>query len=202
MRQAIRWTTVVAAAAVLAGCGGAATPKPHPDPKVAVATHVRTAQAYLAGGRNVEALDELRAAMKIEPENAGLPNFAGQIFLLTGRYPEAEAELKRALTLDPQLADAHNNLGVLYDRMGRPTEAEEEFKKAVSFFDQDARYQYFLGLSRLQQKTKAKQSAAFYDFEQGARLEAANRPHRTVVNASLERVQGELRQTLNGFRQK
>ena len=72
----------------------------------------------------------------------------------------------------------------------------------MSYFDQDARYQYFLGLARYQQQTKAKREAARYDFTQGARLEAANRPHAYQVNASLERLQGQLRQVLDRYREK
>ena len=81
-------------------------------------------------------------------------------------------------------------------------EAEAQFRKALLYFNQDARYFYFLGMSQLAQKGNLKRDAANFAFEQGARLEAANRPGLTDVNASLERVQGSLRAYVDSFRQK
>jgi hypothetical protein len=75
--------------------------------------------------------------------------------------------------------------------------AEKEFVEAVAQNGQDARYFYFLGLSRLAQ---GKRSDALADFEQGARLEDRNRPPPAAVNAELERIQGPDRRTLNGVR--
>jgi hypothetical protein len=102
----------------------------------------------------------------------------------------------------PLLAERHFGKGLEAFWQRRYPEAEKEFKKAVSYYDQDARYQYYLGLARYQQPTKAKRDAARYDFQQGARLEAANRPHAYQVNASLERLQGSLRQVLDRYREK
>jgi tetratricopeptide (TPR) repeat protein len=85
---------------------------------------------------------------------------------------------------------------------GQYAAAEDEFGKAVAQYDQDARYQYYLGLSRLLQDTKAKRQQARHNFETGARLEAENRPGPRVVNASLERLQGQLRYFLDEYRQK
>ncbi len=76
--------------------------------------------------------------------------------------------------------------------------AEKEFSKAIENFEQDARYFYFLGLSRLAQgKLGAKE-----DFEQGARLEIDNRPGPGAVNAALERIQGVPRKTINEVRER
>jgi hypothetical protein len=102
----------------------------------------------------------------------------------------------------PLLAERHFGQGLEAFWQRRYPEAEAHFKKAVSYYDQDARYQYFLGLARWQQRTKAKRAAAEYDFAQGARLEAASRPHAYQVNASLERLQGQLRQVLDRYREK
>jgi tetratricopeptide (TPR) repeat protein len=131
-------------------------------------------------------------------------------------YPgKAPAELRDLVTSHPAfqqpdvrsqpsafLAEKHYGLGLARYWDGKYPQAEEEFKKAVAFYGDDARYRYFLGLARLAQRTRRKREAAAFDFEQAARLEAENRPGTAVVNASLERIQGRLRQYLDRFRDK
>ena len=67
--------------------------------------------------------------------------------------------------------------------------AELEFKKAVTFFNEDARYYYFLGMSLYLQGKKKAGEAEFYVGE-GVKLEIARKTTSQVINASLERVQG------------
>ena len=87
------------------------------------------------------------------------------------------------------------------DLAGRKLTAAQ-FTQAVRWYNQDARYQYFLGLSQLAQKTNVKRDAAIFSFEQGARIEAKQPMRVGEINASLERIQGELRQVLNSHRYK
>ncbi len=103
---------------------------------------------------------------------------------------------------DQRQAERHFGKGLDAYWAGRYPLAEEQFRQAVINYDQDARYQYFLGLARYAQDTKAKREAAVQAWREGARLEAARRPHTIYVNASMERVQGEVRQILNNYRQK
>jgi TolA-binding protein len=106
---------------------------------------------------------------------------------------------------DPILAERHFGEGYHLYWAKKYPEAEAQFKKAVALFDKDARYQYFLGLAQYQQKTKAKRDAAYFSWEQGARLEtkAATNPFAVrEINAALERVQGNERQLLNSYRYK
>jgi hypothetical protein len=67
----------------------------------------------------------------------------------------------------------------------------------VTAFNQDARYFFYLGLTRL---ALNKPGDAEADFEQGGRLEAQGQPGRSAVSAALERIQGSPRKTLNRFR--
>lgn len=76
-------------------------------------------------------------------------------------------------------------------------EAERELLEAVRYNDQDARYLYYLGLSRLLQ---GKRETALEDFRLGAMLEQQQRPSPAAIAGSLERVQGPIRQTLNKYR--
>ncbi|MCI0457131.1 MAG: hypothetical protein L0Z62_09145 [Gemmataceae bacterium] len=103
---------------------------------------------------------------------------------------------------NPQLAERHFGKGLELYWARQFAGAEKEFVQAINYFDQDARYQYFLGLARWQQNTKKKREAAAWDFEVAARLEAQRRPHTYHINASLERVQGPVRQVLSDFREK
>ena len=107
--------------------------------------------------------------------------------------------LKRPTLLtvaDPLEAEKHYAAGLQWWNDREYDQAEKEFFTAVEHDGQDARYYYYLGLSRLLQGDRN----AFEDFEQGARLERQNRPARAAVSAALERVQGEPRDRLNAIR--
>ena len=80
--------------------------------------------------------------------------------------------------------------------------AETQFTKAIGSFHDDARYHYYRGLSRYLQGTTQKRKQAHADFLQGVQLEKTHHPGITEVNASLERIQGELRTMLNGYRER
>ncbi|HZT81139.1 MAG TPA: tetratricopeptide repeat protein, partial [Gemmataceae bacterium] len=99
---------------------------------------------------------------------------------------------------NPLLAEQHWGAGLRAYYARRWADAEREFGEAIANDSQDARYFYFLGLSRLQQGRRAD---AIADFEEGYRLEELGKPSRTAVNASLERVQGPMRRTLDRYRE-
>ena len=101
---------------------------------------------------------------------------------------------------NPLLADKHfgNGLHLFWEH--QYAQAEAQFKQAMDYFNQDARYAYFLGLAQLAQNTKLKRDQAYFSFEQGARLEAQGRPSIGEINTSLERVQGPIRLLLNDYR--
>lgn len=98
---------------------------------------------------------------------------------------------------DPLRAEKSFAAGLKSYYAGRFPQAEEDFLQAVRYHDQDARYLYFLGLSRLAQ---GKRSYAQEDFRVGGQLERLNRPAPAAVSASLERVQGPTREALNRYR--
>lgn len=103
---------------------------------------------------------------------------------------------------NPYLAEQHYGQGMHHYWSSEFQEAEKHFEQAISLFDRDARYQYFLGLARLMQKTKKKRADAYFALEKGAQLEAGNPRAFAEVNASLERIQGPLREYLEEFRRK
>ncbi len=97
---------------------------------------------------------------------------------------------------NPGEADIQYGRGLRYYFSRDYRQAEQHFKAATEYFSQDARFFYFLGLSRLKQgKVEAAE-----DFEVGAKLERQNMPHSQAVSIALERVQGRERKVLNEAR--
>jgi hypothetical protein len=87
--------------------------------------------------------------------------------------------------------------GVQFFWAGEPARAEEQFLAALRSYGRDARYHYYLGLTRwsLNRREQARQ-----DFLRGAALERQDRPGREAINAILERIQGDLRQEVDQYR--
>lgn len=156
------------------------------------------AQALARKGRWTQALQEYTRGMELLARSGQRlkPEWAAGLRFLTENHPA----FKRPDSLnppDPVLAEKHFAAGLRAYNARRWAEAEQEFIQAVTYHDQDARYLYYLGLSRLPQ---GKRVEAAEDFRQGAMLERQNKPAPPVVSFSLERVQGPMRQTLNSYR--
>jgi hypothetical protein len=106
------------------------------------------------------------------------------------RRPESQA------VPTPQGAERHYATGLRLLYSGQYPAAEKELLAAVAQDGQDARYYYFLGLTRMYQGKRD----AFEDFEQGARLEQQGLPPGDAVNSALERVQGQARRVIDNAR--
>jgi hypothetical protein len=98
---------------------------------------------------------------------------------------------------DPLLAESYYAAGLVRYYAGDYAAAESDFAEACDLSGLDARHFYYRGLARLAQ---GKDDLATLDFRLAARLERDGRPDTRAVNASLERVQGSARQTLNRYR--
>jgi hypothetical protein len=99
--------------------------------------------------------------------------------------------------VNPIQAEWHFTSGVQSYWSSQYARAETQFLAAIRNDSHDARYHYYLGLSRWLQDKRAE---ARRDFEHGAELERQSRPSRDAINAILERVQGTLRQEVDQFR--
>jgi hypothetical protein len=121
----------------------------------------------------------------------------GLMFLIRSDPRLKQSDSMRAI--NPLDAEKHYALGLnsYFDR--DYANAEKEFLLTIENDSQDARFFYFLGLSRLAQNRRRD---AFADFTQGTALERMNRPSPAVVDDALERVQGPIRLILNGFRER
>jgi tetratricopeptide (TPR) repeat protein len=151
------------------------------------------AQAYAVKGLYTRALEVY--AKGLRETGVLAPAYANGLGEIIANF--AEAKRPDSLRVpNPGEAERHYAAGLNFYFNRRYSDAEKEFLSAVENDNGDARYYYFLGLSRLAQ---GKRTAA-EDFDQGARLERAGRPDRGSVSRALERVQGSDRETLNGIR--
>jgi tetratricopeptide (TPR) repeat protein len=106
--------------------------------------------------------------------------------------------LKLATTHDGKVAFEHYEKGLVFYRQSNYADAEKEFLAAVEADDQDARYQYYAGLTRW---ARGKREEAQAYFRKGARLERDNKPSQVFVKLALERADGEALQEMNRVRQ-
>ena len=95
------------------------------------------------------------------------------------------------------LANASYLAGVEAYFAGRNSDAETALAKAVAASATDARYWYFLGLSKWSQGRTTEADA---DFKKGAEWESRAKPGRRQIGLALERVQGNARQALEDRR--
>jgi hypothetical protein len=124
------------------------------------------------------------------------PVYANQLVDLVNRNPALRRPETRTVQ-DPLAGERHYAAGLNFYFARNYTDAEKEFLGAVENDNADARYFYFLGLSRLAQRKRAE---AMEDFDAGARLERLGRPDRASVSSALERIQGPMRRALNEAR--
>jgi tetratricopeptide (TPR) repeat protein len=151
------------------------------------------AQALAVKGLYTRALNVYTAGLREKGLLA--PGYANALLDLIAEHPA----LRRPETLlipDPLEAERHYSAGLNFFFARNYAQAEREFLSAVQNDNADARYFYFLGMSRL----ALGQRDAYEDLDQGARLEWLGKPSRAAVSTALERVQGPMRQLVNAIR--
>jgi Flp pilus assembly protein TadD/SAM-dependent methyltransferase len=93
--------------------------------------------AVLAGylrteGRTDEAIEHLRRALEIEPDNAENHLTLGTILVSLGRSDEALGHLQQAVNSNPDDKGAHSELGIALYRTGKTDEALAHFRQALA----------------------------------------------------------------------
>jgi len=112
-----------------------------------------------AKGQLDEAVEKIRQALKLDPENSDLHRELGITFLLSKDWKRARIEMIEAIRHDPTDADAHNGLGYSLEKLGDLDAALKEYRLATRLEPDDPTYRthYFDALSKLsQQKAKTK----------------------------------------------
>ncbi|MBI1915030.1 MAG: hypothetical protein HYS12_09885, partial [Planctomycetes bacterium] len=149
------------------------------------------AQALAIKGQWTEALNTYVEGLRT---HLGRDQFEGLKYIVTNHPVQRTPD--RLRVPQPFQAERHYLAGLGRYHSRDFANAEKEFALAISNFDQDARYHYFLGLTRLQQGKRGSAE----DFDEAARLEADGRPARDAVDTALERIQGELRRLIRDAR--
>ena len=86
---------------------------------------------YMAAGRNGEAIQHYRAALRAKPDFLESRYSLGMTLAAAGELDEAIRELQQAVELKPDAYKIRNNLGVLLFTAGRLPEAIEQFQQTL-----------------------------------------------------------------------
>jgi tetratricopeptide (TPR) repeat protein len=105
-------------------CGGGPTPHPKKPPEL-------SRKPGLALGRHAEALADLDAAIRLDPNDAGAHVNRGLTYAALGRHAEALADYDAAIRLDPNHAQAHYRRGRTYTALYRHGEALADYDAAI-----------------------------------------------------------------------
>ncbi|HMW24231.1 MAG TPA: type IV pilus biogenesis/stability protein PilW [Burkholderiaceae bacterium] len=90
------------------------------------------ASAYFGQGQAVTALDEVKRALVVDPENVGAYNLRGLIYASLGEVALADESFRRALSIAPADADSLHNYGWFLCRQRRFPEARVRFTAALA----------------------------------------------------------------------
>ena len=108
-------------------------------------SHYLLACYYQERGRHIEAIEEFKKAILIDPSYVKAYNGMGVSCDLIGDYPRAIESYKKAVSLNPDLSYVQNNLGYSYLLQGNSDEAIAAFKKAIVLNNQEKRFHNNLG---------------------------------------------------------
>ncbi|MFP3947966.1 MAG: tetratricopeptide repeat protein [Longimicrobiales bacterium] len=102
-------------------------------------------------GAHEEALEQLDAALEVEPERVEILVNRSSVLAFLSRFDEAEEALRRAERLQPGSADVRRARGILSYRKGLYAEAVEELKRICGKDPEDGVARFYLGeaLNRL-----------------------------------------------------
>ncbi len=94
-----------------------------------------------SNGQFPEAIQTLRQAIQLDPDNPGLHHELGMTFLMIRDWDNAGVELREAIRHDPSSADAHNGLGYALEKLGDLQAALKEFRIATHLDPNDQSYE-------------------------------------------------------------
>jgi type IV pilus assembly protein PilF len=86
---------------------------------------------FIRGNQPRAALDALRKAISIYPDNAETHMWAGVVYTQLKEYEAGEQEFERALEINPDLSEARNWYGVHLTERGLYERAIEQYRRAL-----------------------------------------------------------------------
>lgn len=95
------------------------------------------------------AIENLRQAIKLDPENHVAHNHLGLALLGMGQRPDAKAEFEKAVTLNPTYSDAYVNLGAWHFLGNDALQAKINYEKALKNLEYRDRYRALTSLGQL-----------------------------------------------------
>lgn len=101
----------------------------------------REATNYRSNGQFPQAIETLRRAIQVDPENPNLHHELGETFLMVQQWDSARVELLEALRHDPNSAGLHNGLGYAYEKLGDLRAALDQYRLASRLDPTDGAYQ-------------------------------------------------------------
>jgi Flp pilus assembly protein TadD len=166
---------------VLQAGASAAAPAPESAPAEAILPagdeSEKAGEQYAAAveaakaGRFEEAEAGLRGLLEKYPNLAGAHFNLGYVYRMKKDYKAAEAEFQKVTEIEPAKPDAFIALAGVRELDGRSSEAADGLISAVGSFEQDARFQYVLGLTCINAGKTPEAEAA---FQKVATLDPAN----------------------------
>ena len=132
----------------------ASAPLEPAEVKVRLRRHIQEAIQLRTRGRIEEAIQHLRDAYRLDPENSDLHREMGITFLVAKEWKRARVEMLEAVRHDPSDADAHNGLGYALEKLGDLEGALTEYRKAARLEPDDPIYRrhYLDALGKLAAK--------------------------------------------------
>jgi len=145
LRRLAAAIAIGAAAVLAAGCQSTpstpsvpATPIPLPpvkqpevSPQERANLHAELGAGYYERGQMDIALQELKEAAALDPNNPRIYNYFGLVYAMLGENAQAEQNFRRALSLAPQDSDIRHNWGWFLCSTGRARESIPEFELAL-----------------------------------------------------------------------
>jgi choline-sulfatase len=93
--------------------------------------HFELGFCYFRLGRSDDAIQELKAALALQPWYSRADEALAEIYLQKNDYPQARTYLTRLLSIDPNSYTAHYNLGILAAMEQNWSEAEQRMLSAL-----------------------------------------------------------------------
>jgi serine/threonine-protein kinase len=111
-------------------------------------------------GRGEESIEQMQAAMQVDPLSAQIANSMGWTYYVLRRYGESIRQLEQVLELDPSFANAHLLLSLNYLERGDRKLADHHVRRAIELDPGQPEYELFKAYveARLGRSERARES--------------------------------------------